>query len=489
MKKVRETITGMVFEDYQAGDIPQLERITSVFDKITHKNVPTAGFLLEDGFATYKIREPYLRSITAGTPYANFEVEHIPMELGQPTEPFKSTIRLLKSQKQVSDKMMNGNQVFLNIPTATGKTIIAVDFIAKLQVKTIVICFKKKILNQWYDTFRTKTDININRVAIVNSSKHFYDIISGDLDPQDIDIWLATPSVISSFCGDVGWDMLDDLFNFMGIGLKVIDEAHRCFGATIKINSHTSIRTLYLSADFNQANNYTRKMYFDSLREANIIRYDQETMNDLKHITCVHYEFNTHPSDEDIMSVTNYTRKNKYHWDHFEYTKYTMRNGVLLKHIENIISEIIKSEANIKSEDGKPYKILILTNMIDNVDTMYNKLSHKFTSRTVSRYHTKIPKEETSTYLNADIIISTYQAFGEGVDVVTPCIRHVISTSPVDPIMANQSAGRCRPIKDIDSYYWMMVDMGFEFCRNNEARVTRYLANAKIGKVTLIEAG
>lgn len=490
MKKIRETITGMVLEDYQAGDVPQLERVTSVYDKITRKYIPTAGFVLDNEFATYRFKEQLLRTFTAGTPYANFEIEHIPMELGQPTMPFKSTIRLLKSQKQVSDKMMaSGNQVFLNIPTATGKTVISVDFISKLQVKTIVICHKKKILSQWYDTFRTKTDIDIGRVMIINSSQYFYDVISGDLDPNDTDIWLATPSVISSFCGDHGWDMLEDLFGFMGIGLKIIDEAHRCFGTTIKINSHTSIRTLYLSADFNQANGYIRKMYFDSLRDAVVIRYDQETMNDLKHITCVQYEFDTHPSDEDLVAVTNYTRKNRYHWDHFEYTKYIMRNGTVLKHVENIINEIIKSEENVKSDDGKPYKILVLTNMIDNVDDIYNKLSRKVTSRTVARYHTKIPKEETTTYLNADIIVSTYQAFGEGVDVVTPCIRHVISTSPVDAIMANQSAGRCRPIKDLESYYWMMVDMGFEFCRNNEVRVTRYLANAKIGKVTRIEAG
>lgn len=480
----------MLFEGYQAGDIPQLERITSVQDKITHKRIPTAGFALEDGFATYKINENYLRSITAGTPFANFELEKIPLRLGEPTSPYKSNIRLQKSQKQVSDMMMNGNnQTFLNIPTATGKTVITTDFIAKLQVKTIIICFKKKILNQWYETFRTKTDINIDRVQIISSAKIFYDIISGDIDPNDVDIWLVTPALISTFCNTNGWDMLDDLFAFMGIGFKVIDEAHRCFGATIKINAHTSIRTLYLSADCNQANYNVRKMYFDSLRDATIIRYDKETMNELKHITCVHYEFNTNPSDEDLLQITNYTRRNKYHWDHFEYTKYAMKKGAVVEQASKIIKEIIKSEKDLVPEGEKPYKILILTNMIDAVDEIYTKMKHKFPERSVTRYHTKMPKEEMSTYLDGDIIVSTYQAFGEGVDVVTPCIRHVISTCPVDSIMANQSAGRCRPIKDLDSFYWMLTDTGFEYCRNNEIRVTRYLANAKIGKITLIEAG
>ena len=140
MKTVRETLTGMVFEDYQAGDLPQLEKITSVFDKITHSNVPTSGFILDNEFATYKMSENYLRSITAGTSYANFTLEKVPTFVGSPTMPYKSTIRLQKAQKPVADKMVSGgSQVFLNIPTATGKTVLSVDMIAKLQVKTIIL--------------------------------------------------------------------------------------------------------------------------------------------------------------------------------------------------------------------------------------------------------------------------------------------------------------------------------------------------------------
>ena len=97
--------------------------------------------------------------------------------------------------------------------------------------------------------------------------------------------------------------MLPELFAFMGIGFKVIDEAHRCFGATIKINAYTSIRTLYLSADYNQANADIRKMFYDAFKDADLLTYDAETMNDLKHITCVQYEYNSFPRDEDIFVI------------------------------------------------------------------------------------------------------------------------------------------------------------------------------------------
>ena len=227
-------------------------------------------------------------------------------------------------------------------------------------------------------------------------------------------------------------------------------------------------------------------MFFRALREATVIRYDVETMQDLKHITCVEYEFNSFPTDEDIVKITNPTRKNKYHWDHFAYTKYALEKGTLVKQTEQIINQIIKSEA--VPSDAKPYKILVLANLIDAVDKIYDVLKSKITERTISKYHTKLTKEDTANFADADIIVSTYQAFGEGIDITTPCIKHVISLNPVDPIMANQSAGRCRPIQNNDSFYWMMVDKGFSYCLNNEVRVTRYLANAKIGKITRIEA-
>jgi len=484
---IRKTITGMVLENYQAGDLLQLERQTSVYDKLYHKHVPTSGFILDNEFATYKFDENYLRSITYNSPYKDFVIENIPLELGEPTLPYKSNIRLQKNQRVIFDKMLSStkNQIFLNIPTATGKTVLAVNYISKIQTKTIIVCFKKKILHQWYDTFVEKTTIDPSRIKIIDSCQYLYDIISGDEDHNDTDIWLITQSLITTFFNDNGWDMLPELFAFMGIGFKVIDEAHRCFGATIKINAYTSIRTLYLSADYNQANADIRKMFYEALKDADLLTYDAETMNDLKHITCVQYEYNSFPRDEDIFVITNPAKKNKYHWDHFGYTKYQMKNCTVYDHLMKIIDQIIKT--NMTSDSGKPYKILILTNMIDAVDRIYDMLKHKV-KRTITRYHTRIPKEEVSKCFDGDIIISTYQAFAEGIDITTPQIQHVISLNPVDPVTANQSAGRCRPIPDTMSYYWMLVDMGFEYCRNTETRVTNYLARSKIGKISRIDA-
>lgn len=487
-KVIRKTITGMVLEDYQAGDLPQLERQTSIWDKIYHKQIPTAGFILDNEFATYKMDDNYLRSITAGTSYSNYELVNVPLEMGNPTMPYRSIIRLQKNQRAIFDAMIRSpkNQIFLNIPTASGKTVMSVNYIAKLQVKTIIICFKKKILHQWYDTFEQKTTIDMRRVKIIDSCQYFYDVISGDEDPDDSDIWLVTQSLITTFFNQNGWDMLSDLFAFMGIGFKVIDEAHRWFGATVKINAYTSVRTLYLSADYNQANPDVRKLFFYALKDANLLQYDEETMNDLKHIICVQYEYDSYPKDEDIVAMTNPASHNRYHWDHFKYTNYQLKSGVVFDHVQKIVEEIIKTD--VVPDGSKPYKILILTNMISCVDTVYELLKHCVTNRVITRYHTKIGKDEYSTCFNGDIIVSTYQAFAEGVDITDPKIKHVISLNPVDPITANQSAGRCRPIEGMSSYYWMMVDMGFEYCRNTEARVTRYLANSKIGKITRIDA-
>ena len=488
MKTIRKTITGMVIEDYKAGDLPKLEKYTSIYDKLYHKYIPTSGFALDNNeFATYKINENFLRSITAGTPYNDFNVEYVPLELGEPTMPYKSIIRLQKAQREIFDKMISSghNQIFLNIPTATGKTILAVNYVAKLQTKSIIICFKKKILHQWYDTLVQKTTIDPKRIRFIDSCQYFYDIIRGEADPNDTDIWLVTPALLTTFCSENSWELLGELLTFMGVGFKVIDEAHRCFGATIKINAYTSIRTLYLSADFNQANHDVRKMFYSALKDVDLLQYDDATMDNLKHIICVQYEYNSFPRDEDKLVITNPNKKNKYHWDNFAFTKYQMKNTTVFDHMLKIVNEIIKTDTEMV--DGKPYKILVLTNMIDCADIIYKLLKHKV-KRNVTRYHTKVKKEEAARSFSGDIIVSTYQAFAEGIDITDPKIRHVISLNPVDHITANQSAGRCRPIDGLNSYYWMLVDMGFDYCRNNEAKVTRYLATSKIGKITRIEA-
>ena len=59
--------------------------------------------------------------------------------------------------------------------------------------------------------------------------------------------------------------------------------------------------------------------------------------------------------------------------------------------------------------------------------------------------------------------------------------------NPVDYITANQAAGRNRPIEGLDSYFWMLVDSGFDYCVNNATKVLKYLSLSRIKQIKRIE--
>lgn len=489
--KIKRGSTGVLFEGYHPKDCHILEYNTSILNRNTHKIVETTGFYDSDTttFATYWMNNDTLKYMTTGSKFNNIEVENIKNTTAIPMQSFNSNISLTEIQLPVINKMtyITNSEMFVNLPTAVGKTVVAVHYLTYYNKKTVISCYRKKVLDQWYKTLTTKTDIDASRIKIISSSTYLLNVLNDSVSTDTTDIWLVTPALISSFCNSYGWDKLSQIFDKMGIGLKIIDEAHRNLGTTIKINAWTSVdKTIYLSADFNQASYEVRNQFFKVFSTVPVIKLDNDVMKDLKHITAITYIFDSHPSTEDIIRITNGMKRNKYHWDHFAYTKYAKSVGCLSQIVQKIIRQIIQSEENI-SYEGKPYKILVLTNMIDTVDDMYSVITSMNTGRTVGRYHGKLSKDEMELAPECDIIVSTYQAFSTGVDVTLPNFRHVISMNPVDSITANQAAGRNRPIPGLTSYFWMLVDAGFEFHVKNASKVVKYLSDSRIGLVKRID--
>ena len=487
---IRTGITGTLFEGYHRKDCPNLEYHTTVLNKTNHQYVETTGFYdaITDTFATYKMDVNRLRYMTAGSKYETAELISRPVSVSSNMDDFESNIKLTEIQEPVMANMLSckNPEMFVNLPTAVGKTVLSVHYLAFYNKKCIILCYKKKILDQWYNTLIDKTTINPNRIQIIKSSKYLVDVVEGNISTNDTDIWLITPTLITSFCNTYGWNFIQEVFEKCRIGLKIIDEAHRNLATTIKLNAWTSVeKTMYLSADFNQASYEVRKQFFEVFKNVPVIKLSDDVMKDLKHITAVEFVYNSEPSIEDIMKVTNGNKAHRYHWDHFGYTKYCMRTGILAENTLRIINQIVQSEAGMPME--KPYKILVLTNMIDMVDEMASLIEAQSTGRSVGRYHGRMPKEECANTPECDIIVSTYQAFSTGIDVTVPNFRHVISMNPVDYITANQAAGRNRPIEGLDSYFWMLVDSGFDYCVNNATKVLKYLSLSRIKQIKRIE--
>ena len=479
-KKIVCTTTGVFIMPYEKGQSYYLEQDTSVYDKICHKYVPHTGFYNEKLglFATYNMAKDKLRDTFKG-----YELIEMTNYKGKPLKyQYAMNVELNRYQNNAITQLMgiNGHEAYVNIPTASGKTVLAVTYITMTNKKTLIMCYSSKILEQWVTTFKEKTDINPERVLELSSSEMMNAFLLPNNDkkkkkkPEDYDIFLCTTSMFDTFGKRYGYEKVQPLFMELGIGLKVIDEAHTRLGSTIRLNAYTSIdKTLYLSADFNQANKELMYHFKKVFKRVPVIKLTEELMNELRHITAVNCIFKSNPSAMARLAIS----ANQYKWSNIEHAKYEFDTCKdMMKIINATIKAIVMSEKKIKRP--RPYKILILTQLINHVDLIYRNLDT--CGRSKSKLYASLDKENAIT---ADIIVSTYKSFSTGLDVTNPQIRHVISTSPVDAVTANQSAGRCRPIPNLKSYFWMIQDYAFEYCSGNAERVLNYLKKNKIGRI------
>jgi hypothetical protein len=477
-KKIYITSTGIRIHPYDAAKCSFIERFTTVFNKAIFKREHVTGFMVHDEYLTHHFSMELLNHWLPD--YKICVSNYVKPKY---TEPYE-----MKSTEQERDKIKGraaiqmdilqklydekSNQVFVNIQTGYGKTYMAVFYSCSLQYKTLVLCYSTKILYQWYNAYKNLTSIDENRILQIHSSETLLAILNGELDTTNYDIFVCTPRLIDMFCDQHGWESIGKITEIMGIGLKIFDEAHRDIGNIVRINASTNVgKTLYLSADFNQADPLRRQLYYRMFYNVPVLRAEKVLMNDLKYINAIVVKYNSDPSMEEVMGVYN----KRYGFSNYKYMKYQIEKGKIVDILERTIDTIFKSD--------KTHRILILLNMIKHVDMLYEKLKEKYGDKFVGRFHSEVEKDEKEFAINnSTIIVSTYQSFGVGIDAKN--IRHVLSPDQVNEVYDNQAAGRARPLESsLECYYYMFIDTGFEYSVKKLQRRLRYLVECKIRNI------
>ena len=480
--KIFITNTGVVVTPYKKGQCLQLEHWTSVFDEAFFKFEPTIGFIVKDNlnndvesFVTSKNTPLYMQSL-----FPNYQV----VEVAENTSLEIETDFYLEKNISPSDiqsnvineilRLENNKEWFVNLQTGFGKTLLSVYLISIFKCKSLIMCYSRNILDQWICTIRDKTTFDTSRILLIDSSLLLYKIYTREFSVDEYDIFMMTPRLLTGFCNQHGFSILYDMISIMGIGLKIFDEAHRNITNMIKINGYTNVqKTLYLSADFSQADKKKEKLYYKMMHGVPIIKPNNAVMDTLKYTQAVVVQYNTNPSIAEIKR--SYTRHG---FSSNEYMRYQFENGTIIGVLDYIMSNIYKTN---KANN----KILILVGLIEHVDMLYDIMKSKYGTN-VGRFHSKVDVEEKEYVLNeSDLIISTYQSFGTGIDVAK--IKYVISLDQCNKIWDNQASGRARPLVDgSDAFYFMCIDKGFTYSIKKLAGRLKYLQETKIKKITKI---
>jgi len=443
-----------------------------------YHNVETTGFYMKeiDMFLTHECFQTKLLQ----EQFPDYIIDIKTPDMGKqiPTYELNDDIDLTDVQYDVMSKAINSrrNKIFLNLPTAMGKTVIAIQLmISVLSKKVFIMCFRNTILKQWIRMMKEHTNTDMSKVCLIDSGAQLDAILDNNFVQQDCHIFLATPTLLHRFGEKHGWNKINDIFTNLGIGVKIYDEAHRHLGNIIKIDAVTNVyKTIYLSADFKQADEHKNRLYKRVFKNADVFKLDRDVVDDLKYTNAIVIHYSTNPTEEDRKKIFG----NNHGFSKFEFMRYEISQKILLNAAKHYIS-IIQESNKFNS------RILVLVSLVEHVELLYEEFKSIYSdSYIIGRFHSKVPEDEKKVVLSsAQIIISTYQSFSTGLDLQGDKIGHILSLDQVNEVEDNQSAGRGRRDDRFDTYYYIFVDDSFPYCIRKLRKRLQYLYNQKIKQI------
>ena len=249
----------VVINDYVYGDYPGLDSSFEVFDKVNHV-YRTIAALYDRKKKTLTIPRGidinYLEHMLGYNAF--YDNTYIPPR--QNLEPLLIKFPP-KDDKQVEAiKFLSGSgkykhtkkysQLFLALDTGAGKTYLGIVYTALLNLKTIIITTSNEWLAQWRTRFIEHTNIISSEIHSIEGSADINSLMSKSNTVYDkYKLYTITHATLLSYANENGWDAIDTLFRKLGIGLKIIDEAHLNFDNIYHIDYASSVyKTLYLTA-------------------------------------------------------------------------------------------------------------------------------------------------------------------------------------------------------------------------------------------------
>ena len=265
----------VVINDYQSGDAPSIEGLFDVYDKGTHM-YKTIGALYNRQDMTLTLPRnmniQMLESVLGV--YAFYDKGYI--------KPKKNNNDILikyppKNEKQALALMFltgkgeyaftkQHDQLFLALNTGAGKTYLGLVYTALLNVKTFIITSNTGWLEQWKSAILEHTNMVSKDIRLI-SGIDIPKIIDSPQNFENVKVWMMTHASFASFANQYGYSAIDLFFRKLGIGLKIIDEAHLNFESTYMLDYAAPVyNTLYLTATPSRGNDAENRVYQEYFR-------------------------------------------------------------------------------------------------------------------------------------------------------------------------------------------------------------------------------
>ena len=374
-----------------------------------------------------------------------FTESHVPMPRAAKVRMIKNTEKVpYENQPIVIDYLTGEKPVskLVELQTGKGKTFSTLYSILGKEMRTGIIV-SKMYLSIWMDDIPKTIKINksLRELMVVKSSKDLNNLIaySGTKEyERNTKIICFTTGVMNAYCKAFKENYRSDeydcppweLFDRLGIGIKVVDEVHKNFHQNFMMDLWLDYQqSINLSATMDSSDDEQNRYYqlaFPKNERCPHIPYD-------KFIEVVDYRYYLGTNVK-----INTKQRGMGTYSHVQFEESVMRVSRYVMAYMNIICEVAKTEFfDIRDPEEK---LLILCS------------TKKFAKMLQVYMQKRYPNEKVGTYLQEDsydvlekysISISTVMSAGTGVDI--PGLRTNIMTQALGSKQSNeQCLGRTR---------------------------------------------
>ena len=477
MKVLRAFPTRIEIEPYVKGEYPDIEKMcSSDYDPATHKRDPI-GFMIvgKKLILPRGISLQFLRQRTGAIPTMYHGVDPKAMKrkyhmLCPPRDDDQvQVINFLLSKGDFSDKSRYGQRA-INVQPGFGKTYCSVFASIVSMRRTIILCHREKIKQQWIKTYKEKTDLPDERLCEITGSAKIIELMKGK---ADYDVFIVLEQTLTSYMKTYGDEALSEFFNHIACGNKFVDEAHLCFKQMLHIDFFSNVeKNYYVTATCSRADPKEVRVY--NLAFGNTIKFGSELQKE-KNVVYQLIFYNSDPSLAEQAGIST-----KYGVSTYRFADYAFKRDKY-KTIYAIYFEVFKQAI---THEGR---IIVVVPKIEYCELLANLTRERYPNLKIATVHSRHEKKENQDACdNADVIISTIGSLGTGADI--SMVRSLIIMEQYSSkLTAKQLTGRLRLIAPgVESYAYELVDMGFEAIFNMVKKRYNTL-NAICKKVEKIE--
>ena len=324
----------------------------------------------------------------------------------------------------------------LEIGCGQGKTIMALNILSKLKLKTLVIVHKEFLMNQWIE--RISQFLPTARVGKIQGQ-------TIDIENKDIVLGMLQSLSMKTYPEDT----------FSSFGFTIVDETHH-IGAEVFVRSLFQVTTKYmlgLSATMTRKDGLTKvfKLFIGDIVYKHI---DNQQHNVLVNV----HTFAT--PDEDFNNIIlNFQGQPQYSSMISKISNFAPRSDFII----DILKYTLDNNPN--------QQVIILTNNKSMLNYLYDAIKHNNVAESSVGYYIGGMKETELKKSEAyKIILATYAMAAEALDIKT--LTTLIMASPKTDV--TQSIGRILRTKHAQPTVIDIADTHDVFQNQLKKRITYY---------------